>query len=157
MISEIHAVEGTVEIDAVEAINYNTLETDEDYPIIVGSEDFWVWSNMTFVSLIWEASDFTPMNFSVSIDGSRIQSGPWNGENINYILTCNYLGFQTIRLTLYDIFGNSAYDEVVVEVREALKVETTKTEEESFGFIMPILAICLIVLTYRRFCRKRKD
>ena len=112
---------------------------------------------MTSVSLIWEASDFTPMNFSISIDGSRVQSGPWYGEGINYILTCNYLGFQTIRLTLYDIIGNSAYDEVVVEVREALEVETTETEEESSGLIMPILAIGLIVLTYRRFYRKRKD
>ncbi len=157
VIVEINAAEGTVELDAVEAINYNTLETDEDNPIIVGPEDFWVWSNMTFVSLIWDASDFTPMNFSVSIDGSRVQSGPWNGENIEYVLTCNYLGFQIIRLTLYDIFGNSAYDEVVVEVHEALEVETTETEEESFGLIMPILAIGLIVLTYRRFYRKRKE
>ncbi len=158
VIIEINAVEGTVEIDAVEAIYYNILETDEENPIIVGPEDFWVWTNQTYVSLIWEASDFTPMNFSVSIGGSRVQSGPWNGENINYILTCNYLGFQTIRLTLYDIFGNSAYDEIVVEVREALEVvETTETEEESFGLIMPILAIGLIVLTYRRFYRKRKE
>lgn len=157
IIIEINAVEGTVEIDAVEAINYNTIETDEENPIIVGLEDFWVWRNQTSVSLIWEVSDFTPMNFSISIDGSRVQSGPWNGENINYILTCNYLGFQTIRLTLYDIFGNSAYDEVVVEVREALEVETTETEGESSGLIMPILAIGLIVLTYRRFYRKRKD
>jgi hypothetical protein len=112
-----HFVGDTIELDAIEAINYNTPTSDIYDPQISGPDDLWVWSNQSQIQLEWEASDDTPNNYTVFVNGTAVQDDSWDGSDLAISITNPGAGFWNVTLLLYDLSGNSASDSVILEVR----------------------------------------
>ncbi|MFX0126233.1 MAG: aryl-sulfate sulfotransferase, partial [Candidatus Hodarchaeota archaeon] len=80
-------------------------------------DDLWIWSNQTSVLLKWEVYDLTPWNFSVLVNHLMIESGPWNGSDIAFIFNSSIIGEFLITLIVFDIIGNGAKDNVIINIR----------------------------------------
>lgn len=85
--------------------------------IIDAPEDFWVWSNQTSVTLRWKVSDVNPKTYSIYINDLIFETGSWNGSDIIFQYNLTIDGEIHIILILYDVLGNSAEDNVTIEVR----------------------------------------
>jgi hypothetical protein len=112
-----HFVGDTIELDAVEAINYNVPESDIYDPEITGPDDFWVWTNQSLIQVVWQVFDDSPLNYTVFVNGSVEESGPWDGSDLSLSISNPGAGIWNITLRLYDQFDNSASDSVILEVR----------------------------------------
>ncbi|NHJ12998.1 MAG: hypothetical protein EAX95_04940 [Candidatus Thorarchaeota archaeon] len=105
-----------IDVDSIEAINYNTRTTDEVGPeippigVVVASMDDLP------VPLLWTPYDATPWSFEIFVDSIRVQASPWNGTHIAYNFTPESAGIYHILLVLSDLFGNNASDDVTVYV-----------------------------------------
>ncbi|MCG3216350.1 MAG: aryl-sulfate sulfotransferase [Candidatus Heimdallarchaeota archaeon] len=138
-----------VELDAIEAIYYNKPTEDNEKPEISGPEDFWIWSNQSSFTILWEVFDHTHFNYSIKINQEIYDSGYWDGEDIFLRYYWENIGENVIALTLYDIFGNYATDIVNIEIRE---VSTQKTD---FPFLISCLTVVLMLLVYVKNIRRK--
>lgn len=147
--------EGTrVEIDAIEALHISSITIDKDPPQITGPDDYWIWENETSVQISWIASDITPFNYSVEINGILGDKGSWDGSEISYTHDIPGSGIYNFTLVLCDLFGNSAKDEVIVEVRE-INPEINVIGELVIGLVIvglitPCLGVAIILTIKRR-------
>ncbi|MFW9888919.1 MAG: hypothetical protein ACFFER_12095, partial [Candidatus Thorarchaeota archaeon] len=112
-----HFVGDTIELDAIEAINYIVPTSDIYDPQILGPQDVWVWANQSLIQLEWKASDNTPNNYTVLVNGSAVEYSPWDGSDLLISITNPGTGFWNITLLLYDLSENWASDGVILEVR----------------------------------------
>ncbi len=135
----------TIELDAIVAINYNRPTKDNDPPQIVNLADFWVWENQTEIMLTWEVSDATPMNYSILINNTLINSGSWGGSSITYTFDLTGKnGIIQITLVLYDLFGNHAEDTVTIEIRPL------KASIAPYSFFAFLIGIVILMIRKRR-------
>ncbi len=141
---QIHYASGDfVEIDAVEVINLYTVITDNDNPIIDGPEDYWVYENVSKIALTWDVSDATPWNYSIFANDTEIDSAEWYDINISFDWIDITIGVWNVTLILYDYFGNTAEDTVIVEIRDL------PTHWNLFYLIF-LLPIPILVYIWRR-------
>ena len=133
-----------VELDAIVAIHYN--QEDVTPPQITGPSDFQIWSNQTTVTLTWEASDATPWNYTVIVNETHVDEGPWNGSTINYTLNrTDESDKVNITLVLYDLFENHAEHMVTIEIRP---ITTTPVPASSLLSLLVGFGILLIWKKY---------
>ncbi|MHA1221738.1 MAG: aryl-sulfate sulfotransferase [Candidatus Heimdallarchaeaceae archaeon] len=137
----------SVHLDGVEAIYYNQITVDNDPPSVIGMENLWVWENVSSVSLFWELEDLTPWNYSISVNGTVVESGKWNGSDIYFEYLITGRGNTSVTLEVFDLFSNFAEDTVHIEIRPLPKLETEKTP---FFVVTSIFAISLLYLRKRR-------
>jgi hypothetical protein len=141
----------TVELDAIEAINYNVPESDIYDPQISGPGDFWVWANQSLIQLEWEVFDHTPHNYTVLVNGSSVESNPWDGSDLIVSITTPTVGTWNVTLLLYDLSGNSASDSVMVEVRAvSMPVDLTLL----LGGVAIASILLVVILYYFKFRRE---
>ncbi|MHA1217734.1 MAG: hypothetical protein ACTSO5_03515 [Candidatus Heimdallarchaeaceae archaeon] len=140
------ASEFTLELDAIEVINLYTVITDNDNPIVEGPEDYWVYDNVSKIPLTWAVSDATPWNYSIFVNDTEIASAEWYDISISFDWTDITVGILNIKLILYDFFGNSAEDTVIVEIR------ALPTQENLF-YLM--LFLPLLILVYIKKIRRK--
>jgi hypothetical protein len=139
----------TIALDAIEAINYNIPASDIYDPQISGPADFWVWSNQSLIQLEWEASDDTPKNYTVLVNGSAVENGPWNGSDLAISISNPGTGFWNITLHLNDLSDNSASDSVILEVRAvSMPVNLILLAGIAVGGVL-ILAVILYLFKFR--------
>ncbi len=108
-----------VEVDAIVAHNYNQAGGDTEAPLITGLEDFWVLETQTTTSFIWETYDANPWNYSLYVNGSLYETGPWNGSDITLTLEITMTGAwqkQNVTLALFDVCGQQNQDSVLVDI-----------------------------------------
>ncbi len=105
-----------VELDSIVAINYNTLESDNDPPFIDGPDDQWIWINQSTVTIQWNTDDITKWNYSIIVGTQTFESGPWVNSIITYTYIIIFVGQIHIALILYDLFGNYAEDTVIIDI-----------------------------------------
>ncbi|MHA1222224.1 MAG: hypothetical protein ACTSP3_02970 [Candidatus Heimdallarchaeaceae archaeon] len=137
----------SLQINAIKANYYNQISIDEEPPSIIRVDDFWVWKNVSSITLLWEVEDLTPWNYSISINETIVEAGNWNGADISFEYLITVSGNITISLRLFDLFSNFAEDTVHIEIRAIQKVETEKT---LFFFATSIFAISLLYLRKRK-------
>jgi hypothetical protein len=139
----------TVELDAIEAINYNVPTSDIYDPQISGPNDLWVWANQSLVQLEWEASDDTPNNYTVLVNGSGIEDGPWDGSDLLVSISNPGAGIWNVTLLLYDLSDNSASDSVILEVRAVSSpVDLILIGGIGFGVVL-IVAVMLYLFKFK--------
>jgi hypothetical protein len=142
-----------VELDAIIALNYNLPESDTLEPMISGPENFWVWENQSSVIIDWEAYDHSPWNYSILLSGSLLENGSWNGDNIIYEYYNSETGTFKFTLILYDLFGNSAKDDVILTVRP---LEGLLQRNLIIAIVIPILSLSIIGGILNEFIYKRR-
>jgi hypothetical protein len=112
--------EDDVELDAIEAFNYNAPPVDEFPPVIEPLEDLWLWIYDNATQLKWSATDDHPWMYEVYFDSVLVESGPWNGSDIEFSFEPEEIRLWNVSLVLYDVFDNFAMDSVFVHVRDPL-------------------------------------
>lgn len=135
-----------VEIDAIEAIYYNIIESDEEKPVIIEIADFSIFENQSQINLLWEVNDLTPWNFSIYVNNTIIESGPWDGSNIDFDYLALDLKLINVKLVLWDYFENFAESDVVITIKN-IELPTSDT---SYVNILLIISFISIVAIFRR-------
>ena len=136
-----------VMLDAIVALNFNRPVRDTESPQVYGPEDFWIWANQTYATLMWNASDATPWSYSILINGSHADSGNWNGSGIVFVFMPQGLGTWSVTLLLTDAFDNCAQDTVFVQVRA--RTTTTTPTVDVYVFIAVsacVLGVCVALV-----------
>ncbi len=146
--------EENVELDAIEALNYNQPDFEADPPQITGPEDFWIWSDQTTVQVSWEVSDLNPYNYSILIGNAMVEQSSWDESLITYKLGLTDKN-DTVEITiiLEDIFQNRAEDTVTIELRS--RPSTSESNPSSFP-VISLLSGLLTILLLRKG-NNRKD
>ncbi len=135
-----------VEIDAIEAIYYNIIESDDENPVILEIADFWIFENQSQINLLWEVSDLTPWNFSIYVNNTIVESGPWGGSNIEFNYLTQDLKLITVKLVVWDYFGNFAESDVAITI----KVIELPTDDSSYLHIFFIISMISILAINKR-------
>jgi hypothetical protein len=134
-------------LDAIVALNFNRPVRDTESPQVYGPEDFWIWENQTYATLMWNASDATPWSYSILTNGSHADSGNWNGSDIVFVFMPQGLGTWSVTLLLTDAFDNCVQDTVFVQVRA--RTTTTTPTVDVYVFIAVsacVLGVCVAVV-----------
>jgi len=114
-------------LDAVEYLHFEEMVVDFDSPDIIGPNDMVVYDNTSSINIVWNVYDLTPWNYTIKVDNLTIESGSWNGEDIEYSFSITALGNHSITLTLCDVFGNKASDIVIIQVLEVNTISDLTT------------------------------
>ncbi|MFX0087241.1 MAG: aryl-sulfate sulfotransferase [Candidatus Hodarchaeota archaeon] len=145
------STDDNVVLDAIIAVNYN--KVDSEPPTIIGPEDFDVWINQSFTVIQWDVFDVSPWNYSILVDGTIDQSGPWFGSNILYYYSITSIGIIQITLVLFDVLGHRSEDIVTIEI---LEVDKNETSSKRSSFSGDLILLCLITLSTIVFIFKKK-
>ena len=97
-----------INLDAIEAIYYNTPEWDSYPPIIQHLLDIEAYRKDRIQVINWVAFDSNPYNYSISVDGMFLEAGDWNGSVITCYVPLIHIGDVFVSLLLFDTYGNSA-------------------------------------------------
>ncbi len=135
---------GFVELDAIEAIHFNSPTEDNDSPSINSPLDFWIWDNQSFIRFTWEASDPTHFNYSIEVNEEIFMSGYWDGSDIGFTYFWETAKLHTFTLTLFDVFGNSAIDTVNVDIRDS------DVNGSPIAYIAAVLGIIVLVFIQKK-------
>lgn len=121
-------------LDAVEALNYNVPESDTHSPVILESPD----NVTTFytengeIILFWEVFDISPWKYTITINNDIFESRMWDGFNIEFTFIITSIGSFNIKLTLYDLFGHIADDNVIIIIEKSSNSSTTQIDTETY-------------------------
>jgi hypothetical protein len=147
-------------LDAIVARNFNKIEKDTRKPQITGPDDFWVWDNQTTITFTWSASDRTPWNYTILIDGELADSGSWNGNNITFTLPTPDSSEVILTIVLYDVFGNQVEDDVTIEIRTRNKNVNTVGNKNintvSNQFLVLQVLIGLVLVSIKRLVHQNR-
>lgn len=86
-------------------------------------------------SIVWTPIDTYPATFEILINGSLVDGGEWNGSQIEFFLNTLSPGTHILVVTVLDLGGNSASDEVIVIVTDSDYSPTTPTDISSIPII----------------------
>ncbi|MCG3224896.1 MAG: hypothetical protein H7647_10540, partial [Candidatus Heimdallarchaeota archaeon] len=120
--------------------------SDDETPVILEIADFCIFENQSQISLLWEVSDLTPWNFSIYVNNTIVESGTWDGSNIDFDYSTLDLKLITVKLLLWDYFGNFAESDVVITIKDI----ELPTNDTSYVNILLIISIISIVAIFRR-------
>ncbi|TFG14596.1 carboxypeptidase regulatory-like domain-containing protein [Candidatus Thorarchaeota archaeon] len=100
-----------------------TVKRDDVAPEIIYSPDTVIY-NRGDLNVIrnWTAEDDYKKNYTISVDGFIVEQGEWTSENIEFDFAGLADGVHYVKLTVYDVGGNSASDTVEVIVGPPLVI-----------------------------------
>jgi hypothetical protein len=128
-----------IELDAIEAFNFNTPPVDEFPPVIEHIEDLWLWIHDNATQLEWTATDDHPWNYEIYVDSVLTDSGPWNGSTIEFSFEPEAIRLWNVSLVLYDVFDNFAIDSVIIHVRDPLSDLSLYLIIGGSGFVIAVI------------------
>lgn len=136
-------------LDAVVAHYYNVPSGDDEAPVIQSLDD----SSMIIgdvLSLNWTATDYTPWEYEIYINGTLAESGSWNGGSIEYLFEPTELGLWNITLVLYDAYDNTASDSVFITVNQAPTTVDFSPLVIVVGIGLGVVTIATILFIYKK-------
>ncbi|MHA2212748.1 MAG: right-handed parallel beta-helix repeat-containing protein, partial [Candidatus Thorarchaeota archaeon] len=109
---------GTYELpgSAHSADHFPTTLTDGDEPTIEGVQNRQIQQGDAEQSLIWNLHDMFPKSYEILMDDLVVESGLWFGTGIEMSLDELTTGTYNVTLVVQDCAGNSASDQVLVNV-----------------------------------------
>ncbi len=105
----------SIELDAVVAIHFNRPLSEDEPPVLERLEDYYISLGET-ACLYWGVYDLTPFSYHIYVNGEMVVSDAWGGQNITYFFSPDNGGIWNVTIYVYDLFGNSASDTVLVFV-----------------------------------------
>jgi parallel beta-helix repeat protein len=106
-------------------------------PYVDSPDDFQYESGTTGHNITWSPSDPNPVSYEILRNGTKTDSGPWDGSDIEISIDGLDLGNYNFTIVVLDISGNTASDTVMVSV-----VDTTTSPPADFQFqLIAILGI----------------
>lgn len=89
---------------------------DNTPPEIDNPPDQWLFVDATGQTISWEVSDLNPDTYTLFVDDTELSSGTWESGTLAVDVDGIPEGEHEVRITIFDIDGNSASDTVVVLV-----------------------------------------
>ncbi|MGY5876600.1 MAG: hypothetical protein RTU30_12700 [Candidatus Thorarchaeota archaeon] len=142
-----HYENATILLDAIEVVNYDT-PPDTSPPEITPLDDVTRVGSGLDIPLSWTATDSYPLNYTIIVNGSVVDSGAWDGSDVSYTLRTTGSGLTNVTLVLCDQSGNMAVDTVLVSI--------SSLDSNLFFFMGAILIILLMVVPVILFRRQAK-
>ncbi|MFX0115497.1 MAG: ABC transporter substrate-binding protein [Candidatus Hodarchaeota archaeon] len=102
---------------------------DTTAPSISSPSDITYEVGETGNQIVWEVSDAYPEKYNITRNETLVDSDFWDNGTISYGVDDLAVGIYLFRLTIWDYFGNSTYNEVIVTVIE--KSEPPSSEPPS--------------------------
>jgi len=137
-----------LEIDAIEAINFNSHLRDDGAPVITGPEDITLGIDDYVALLTWSAVEQTPWSYQILINDSITTSDIWTGSTITFTFIRSLVGIYNVTLIVEDAFGNSAADSVMIIVQGEIN-------DMTIGMIAVTAVAVPIILTVVWFSKKK--
>jgi hypothetical protein len=139
-----------IEVDAIEALNYNKRSNDTIGPSIGYIDGISVVMADLPVTLNWDVYDETPWSSEIYVDAALVNSSPWLGNPISFVFNTSSPGVYTVRLVLQDVFDNNGSASVIIRVgAEAIPDDLTLGLAIAVSSISAVALIAMI-LNYRR-------
>ncbi|TFG09406.1 hypothetical protein EU538_05140 [Candidatus Thorarchaeota archaeon] len=101
--------------NASDSVNV-TLFRDLRAPIVTTNDTFSYEEGYTGYTVVWSAEENNPTRYNLTLDGSVIVAGSWDGENITSDADGLAVGLHTFNLTLWDYFNQTTISLVDVTV-----------------------------------------
>ncbi|MHA1908564.1 MAG: hypothetical protein ACW98Y_14780, partial [Candidatus Thorarchaeota archaeon] len=108
----IYDVDGNMASDLVVVLVID----DDESPTIDHPDDVSYIEGTTGNVVVWTPEDDHPDTYSVSSNGSVLETGDWSGSRISVIVDGMAVGSVEVSITVFDASGNSATDTVNVTV-----------------------------------------
>ena len=133
-------------------IDWVSINTTTPSPWISNHPDISYNESTVGNNLTWTMESYYPYYFELLLDGEEYLSGAWSSlpltVNVDGLLTGNY----TFSMNIYDHYGRTASDTVLVTVTQV--AGTTTTTSAPFSFLGTLLGVSMVIsLT---FYRRRK-
>ncbi len=109
-----------VRLDAIVAIHHSIPSGDSEPPALVGPDDFSVHKHEQPITLSWNASDDTPWDYKILINGEVHEQGEWYGNDIFFQFEWAKLGSVEVILNTSDAFHNTAQDSVTIHIKDSI-------------------------------------
>jgi len=133
-------------------IDWVTINTTTPSPWISTHPDISYNESSVGNNLTWTMESYYPYYFALLLDGEDYLSGTWSSlplmVNIDGLLTGNY----TFTIHIYDHYGRTASDTVLVTVTQV--TGTTTTTSAPFSFLGTLLGVSMVISV--TFYRRRK-
>ncbi len=100
--------------EVISSVIVRVIEYDD--PTIDSPEDMLFEEGSTGHTLLWKPYDASPKSYEILQNGTPVKSGDWAGEWLFDILDSLSAGDYNYSCVVYDIYGNSASDQVIVTV-----------------------------------------
>ncbi len=142
-----HYENATILLDAIEVINYG-YPPDTTPPEITPLDDVNLIGSGLDIPLSWTATDSFPLNYTILVNGSVVDSGVWNGIAVSYTLSTTGSGLWNVTLIVYDESSNMAVDTVFVSIESP--------EFDSIFLLGVTLIILLMIIPIVLFRRQAK-
>ena len=149
-------IDGNTAFDGVKVV----VIEDDTAPTIDHPDDVIMAEGTLGNVIIWTPVDDNPYEYSVMINGSTVETGPWMGGSIVISLDGLTVGVYEFELTAYDGAYNSVTDSVLVHVLPAgsaiSNITTTTTPPAGLDPLIIILilaggagTVIIVVILYR--------
>ncbi|MCF2138240.1 MAG: right-handed parallel beta-helix repeat-containing protein [Candidatus Thorarchaeota archaeon] len=140
--------------------------SDTTNPTIDSPSDVTIYAGSSGNIIVWTPSDLYPDRYEITMNGSAMTIGDWNGEVIILSLDGLDVGVYQFTITVYDGAGNSASDSVTVTVIAAswstgVVPTTTTTTLPLFDNALAVIALAagagiVVVIVVLYFLKKRR-
>ncbi|MCE7733829.1 MAG: hypothetical protein GPJ54_03055, partial [Candidatus Heimdallarchaeota archaeon] len=137
-----------VTIDTVVALNHDKVTEDTEKPKYTELADIQISNADEIIELIWQFTDDTPWNYSISVNNKEVIYQPWTGEQISFKVMMMKNSSLTIRIKVFDLFGNNAEDDVEifnVSISSTAGLnpppQNTNTEEAGWSNLMMLVIV----------------
>ncbi|MHA2033617.1 MAG: DUF4350 domain-containing protein [Candidatus Kariarchaeaceae archaeon] len=133
-------------------LDWSTVNTTTPYPWISSPPDVDYDEKSVGNNLSWTMGSYYPYYYQIFLDGAPYQSGTWSSYPIMVTIDGLSAGTYTFSIHIYDHYGRTVVDTVVVTVHEVADPLTTTTSETTtnvstpFSFLATILGIVMVSL-----------
>ena len=101
--------------------------------------------------LVWKVFDLNPYNYQIKVNNEVQKQDSWSSNEISLKLVGWSIGYYTVELTITDTSGNSASDEVIVNITEQEQFTTqASTGAPGFEFLALLFSLLVINLGFKR-------
>ncbi|MGV9169888.1 MAG: aryl-sulfate sulfotransferase, partial [Promethearchaeia archaeon] len=136
--------EGTeVRLDAIVASHHRTPSDDTQPPSLQGPADFSILSHEQPITLTWNATDETPWDYTILVDGDVYAESEWYGNDIFFQFEWTNAGTVEVVLNVSDAFYNTAEDHVLIQIEPSL---LGIHRNLALGLIIASMAIPVVVI-----------
>lgn len=137
-----------VRLDAIVASHHSIPTGDNQPPTLQGPANFSVLSHELPITLTWNATDETPWDYTILVNGDVYAESEWYGNNIFFHFEWNKTGPVEVVLNVSDAFYNTAEDHVLIQIEPSL---FGMNKDLVLGLITASIAIpVVIVLVWKR-------
>jgi hypothetical protein len=127
---------------AADNVIVTVIEVDTTDPVIDSPTDIEYVESVSGNVISWHATDINADTYTISRDGSQVQSDTWDSATpIDYNVDGLTEGVYEFTIEVFDSFGNSKSDTVIVTVTEAVATDDPKDDDDDGNGVVIVVVV----------------